>query len=94
MRYRISRIAVHQTALVLAVFYGVIALVAMPFIYLGSRAGVTPFPGYLAVVIPPVYALFGYIFGALACWIYNVVARWVGGVELVMEPHGNPPGAQ
>jgi hypothetical protein len=95
VRYRITRIAVHQTALVLAVFYGLIAIVAIPFFFLASRAGAeTMFPGYLAVIIPPVYALLGYICGAIGCWLYNLVAGWTGGVEMELNPHGNPLGTE
>ena len=29
------------------------------------------------------YGIFGYLFTALTAWIYNVVAKWTGGVEFI-----------
>jgi hypothetical protein len=38
------------------------------------------------VIGPIVYGIFGYIFAAIGCWLYNVVASWTGGIELTLEP--------
>jgi hypothetical protein len=37
------------------------------------------------------YGLFGWIFTAIVCLIYNLAARWVGGVEVHVEPVAPPP---
>jgi hypothetical protein len=29
--------------------------------------------------------VFGFLFTALAAWLYNVVAKWTGGVEYVTQ---------
>ena len=39
----------------------------------------------LATVGAIAYAIFGYIFTALTTWIYNVVAKWTGGVEFTLS---------
>ena len=31
------------------------------------------------------YGIFGYVFTALTAWIYNIVARWTGGVEFTLS---------
>jgi hypothetical protein len=42
--------------------------------------------GALSIVIFPVlFAVFGFLFGALSAWLYNVVAGWVGGIEVEFE---------
>ena len=88
MRYRISRVAVHQTALVMAILYGVLALVVVPFVFLAGRMAVegSRFPAFMLVLLPLVYALFAYVFTAIACWLYNLIAGWVGGIELTLDP--------
>ena len=31
------------------------------------------------------YALIGIIFGFVTAWIYNLIAKWIGGIELDLE---------
>jgi hypothetical protein len=28
------------------------------------------------------YAVLGFVFGALGTWLYNLFAKWMGGIEL------------
>ncbi len=40
----------------------------------------------LAIVIAPImYGIGGFIFGALAAWIYNMCAKWIGGLEIELK---------
>lgn len=44
------------------------------------------FFGIGAVVILPVfYGLGGFVGGIIAAWIYNVISKWVGGIEMELE---------
>ncbi|MFH1071806.1 MAG: hypothetical protein V1743_00055 [Nanoarchaeota archaeon] len=36
----------------------------------------------IVIILPIVYAVIGFLLGACAAWVYNLLARWVGGVEL------------
>ena len=38
------------------------------------------------VLGPFFYAVFGYVFAAIGCWLYNLTAGWTGGVALTLEP--------
>lgn len=60
---------------------GIIAVVG------GSKAGIMLLVGGVAAVIliPLLYAVIGFVFGALSAWVYNVVAGRVGGIELELE---------
>ena len=66
---------------VILVVTGIIAVVS------GTKAGIVMIFGALAVVIfaPLLYALLGFVFGALSAWIYNLVAARLGGIELELE---------
>ena len=100
MRQQISRLSIHQTAKVLAILYGMMGLVFVP-IFLamslmapGGAEG--PFGmgmglGF-ALIFPVMYAVFGYVFVAIGCLLYNLVAGWVGGIEVELraEPDGTP----
>jgi hypothetical protein len=39
----------------------------------------------LALFIPIFYGLMGFIFGALGALIYNLMAKWVGGIQLELQ---------
>ena len=37
------------------------------------------------IAVPLIYAIIGFLGGILAAWIYNVVAGWVGGIEIELD---------
>ncbi len=88
MRYRIKRFGVQSTAVVVSVIYFVLALVFTPLFYLATRNAPSggSFPPIAVFIIPIAYGLFGYLFTAIGCWLYNIVASWTGGIEFTLEP--------
>ena len=87
---RIDRFGVGQTAKVLGVLYGLMGLVFVPFFLIAamftpSEAG---FGLGLAIMMPVLYGVAGFVFTALACALYNLVAGWVGGIEVELEHTG------
>jgi hypothetical protein len=101
--HRIRRFGVVKTATVVAVMYLVIiaivfvpiAILAIVFGASGSGGG-NGIGGGVAVlafglVAALFYAVIGWIFTALACAVYNLAARWVGGIEVEIEPVAPPP---
>ena len=84
MRKQITNISPLQTAKVLAVLYFVITL---PFLLLmlvmpGSKQ---PFISSFLLVMPFFYALFGFLFTLFGAWVYNFVAKRVGGIEFTTQ---------
>lgn len=83
MKKQITSISPFQTAKVLALLYFALSL---PFIVLmGLMFSFTPGPkppmmGML-LAMPFFYLIFGFIFTVIGAWIYNLVAKWVGGIE-------------
>jgi hypothetical protein len=96
----IKSVGVFQNAKFAAVMYLAIsavivvpvALIAMAFA--GNRA--SPF-GLLIVLLPILYAVIGFILTAIGCWVYNLIASMVGGIEVEIvakvEPQMFPPPA-
>ena len=96
---RIKRIAPLQLGKVLAILYGLLGLVFIPFLLVftlfGAAAGGQHNPAGMAlgigmglgmvIVLPLMYAFFGFIGGLLSGFIYNLVAGWVGGIEIELE---------
>ena len=97
--YTIRRFSVVKTATVVAVMYVVIvAIFIIPFAILAvafgrgdsagaGAVGVLVF-GLLAALL---YGVFGWIFTAIACAIYNLAAGWVGGIEVQVDQSAPPP---
>jgi hypothetical protein len=96
MSKRISRISPWQAGKLFAVIYFGFSLLIVILIILVSA--VTPLPpqakarmgtGFL-LVLPFLYALAGLIFIPLGCWVYNVAAGLVGGLEITLTEEANP----
>jgi len=83
MVHRLSRIAVGQTAKVAGLVYGLLGIIFLPLFlipaFMGAEEG--GFPAAWALVLPVLYGVFGYIFTAVGCALYNFVAGKVGGIE-------------
>jgi hypothetical protein len=100
--HRIRRFGVVKTANVVAVMYVVvIAIVFVPIAILaivfgGASGSANAMGGVVALLVfgfvaALFYAVIGWIFTALACAVYNLAARWIGGIELEIEPVAPPP---
>jgi len=101
MTKKLKRIAPLQLGIVAGVFYALISLIIVPFFILiaigaafaphaqaqnAMSAGLGVGMGLIfAVMAPIMYGVMGFLFGALAGLVYNLVARWTGGIEFVVE---------
>jgi len=91
--YRIRRFGVIKTATVVAIMYMVIVGVFVaPFALVGlliapSQGGAGTAAGIVAFGLLAIfgYGLLGWVFTAVAAAIYNLAARWVGGIEVEIE---------
>jgi len=96
--YRIRRFGVIRTATVVAVAYAIgFAILAIPLAFIALAAPRGAFA--MAAIVPAmlfallvVYPLLIWVFTAIACLIYNLVARWLGGIEVEIE-RLQPPGS-
>lgn len=84
MTQQIRRFGVLQTAKVAGALYALLGLVFVPVflvmsMFMPRQEGMGP---GLALALPILYGVFGFIFAALGCAIYNLVAGLVGGVEV------------
>ena len=91
MKKQITSISPFQTAKVIALLY---LLVSLPIVLLmgvalsfapGSKA-----PSMIVLVLMPVlYMVFGFIFTVIGAWLYNLVAKFVGGIEFTTSESEN-----
>ncbi|MDW7731179.1 MAG: hypothetical protein SCH66_01980 [Methanolobus sp.] len=53
---------------------------------LGFSGAMSLFFGIGSVIVIPIfYGIMGFIVGALAAWFYNIIAGWVGGIEIEVD---------
>jgi uncharacterized oligopeptide transporter (OPT) family protein len=87
MKKRIVRVAPFQVGKVAAVLYG---LLSIPLVLIMAAATAlapasNPMGWVMIIVLPVFYVVFGFIFTAIAAWVYNLVAGWTGGIEFETE---------
>lgn len=87
MVHRLSRIAVGQTAKVAGLLYGLMGIILLPIFLIPAFVGAEDggFPAAFVLVLPILYGVFGYIFTAIGCALYNWVAGKVGGIEFNLD---------
>jgi hypothetical protein len=91
MPQRIRRFGVLQTSKVIGALYALLGLVFVPIVLIVSLFSPKEqaFGTGLALSMPILYGVFGFIFAAISCAIYNLVAGIVGGIEVDLD-QGQP----
>jgi drug/metabolite transporter (DMT)-like permease len=83
MKKRIARLSVLQTGKFLAFMCGFLSLISLPFILIPGLVpgqSLTPMLGMLLL-----YPIMAFIGGIIMAVLYNLVARWIGGIEVTVE---------
>ncbi len=89
----IKKIGVLSLAKIYAVITAIFGLIiGIIYAVVGTAASVSGEAGVLAalgigsiIVMPIVYGIIGFISGAIGAWLYNLVANWIGGIELDLK---------
>lgn len=93
--HTIKSVGVLSVAKVMGAIYALLGLIFMPIFLLaglaGSMAGGSnnPFGAIgglaLGIMAPIAYGLIGFVGGAIMAFLYNVMAKWLGGIEVQMQ---------
>jgi hypothetical protein len=93
MKVQVRRLPLHQNAKVFAVLYAVGSLVfVVPFggaSIFNAPVSMREYATFNMLALPFVYLLFGYVSAILLCWLYNVLAKLIGGFEFETESKQN-----
>jgi hypothetical protein len=88
MKKQLTYIAPLRTGIVFGVIYGLLGLIFVPFFLLaallGSKTGAPAFAIFgvgFAILLPVLYAVAGFIGGIICAALYDLVAKWTGGLE-------------
>lgn len=93
---RIKSVGILSCAKMLGVLYGCLGLLFIPFALIAGLASMATQQANSAIggaamlafgiLAPVIYGAMGFVFGAIGAWIYNLVAKWLGGIEIQLEP--------
>ena len=89
--YSLRSIDVMSCAKMMGAIYGCIGLIIVPFFLLAGFTSLLSGHGsvaflFLVVLAPALYGAMGFVVGALMAWVYNLVARRIGGMKLELKP--------
>jgi|SRR5690349_23046094 hypothetical protein len=96
---RVKSLGVLSVAKISGLCYAALGLVLMPFFFIfgfigmiagrqagGPGAAIGPIVGIvMAIMMPVFYGCMGFVMGALGSFIYNLMAGWVGGIEVELQ---------
>ena len=93
---RIKSMGVLSCAKMLGVLYGCMGLLLLPFALVAGLASMATQQANSAIggaailafgiLAPVIYGGMGFVFGAIGAWIYNLIAKRLGGIEIQLEP--------
>lgn len=91
----IKSVGVLSCAKIMGAIQAAIGLIFMPFFLLAGLVGALANPGtervssvvfaVFAVFLPLFCGVFGFLMGALAAWVYNLISEWMGGIQLEFQ---------
>lgn len=80
---QIKSFAVVQTAKVIGILYFILgAILVVPFSLMRLAAGRAAFGGFFVLLAPIAYGVAGFLMTALLCWLYNMLAKRIGGIRV------------
>jgi hypothetical protein len=83
MKKRISRLSVLQTGKFLGLLYTLLAAIMIPFLLLAFASQPQGMAPMLLMLL--MYPVMGFLGGLLMAVFYNLVAKWIGGIEVTVE---------
>ena len=86
----LKRLGVISVAKIEAVIMAAVGLILGIFVIIASSIaglyGVGTRYGMLSIIILPIiYGIIGFVAGAIGAFLYNVIAQYVGGIEMEFE---------
>lgn len=85
MKIRIKKITPLQAGKMLAAIYALFSVIIVPIMFLAflfAPPGSGAIPLIMVIVMPLIYIVMGFIGGIIGAFIYNLVAGWIGGIEI------------
>jgi hypothetical protein len=88
VKHQVRRFSPHQNGKVFGVLMAIGSLVfVVPIMFVASLASPAENnpPMLLMLLFPVFYLVFGYLSVVVGCWLYNVMFKYIGGIEYEAE---------
>ena len=100
MKRRLTHIAPLPVGKIFGILYAFFGLIFIPFFAVAGLTGLFAEGGNasaagaglvvggmvaMAVILPIMYGVMGFVGGVICAAMYNLIARWVGGIEFEVE---------
>ncbi len=90
MKQRIQRVGILSVGKMHAVIFLILGLFIGIITYLVAKYQLTPdspAPNFILmlVALPLLYVVMGFFLGIICAWLYNLVAKRIGGIEIELE---------
>ena len=93
---QIKSVDVMSVAKISGIMYACLAVFVIPFLFLGGLISMASqeqgavFGGvgmmFFALLAPFIYGAMGFVMGALMAWVYNLIAKRFGGIQIELQP--------
>ena len=87
MRKQLTRISILQSSKIVTVLYVLMGfiytLIGIPMIIFGSKP--IKIMGIIYALMPVIMAVIGFVFFAIFAALYNLLANWLGGIEVEIK---------
>lgn len=82
MKKQVVKVSALQSAKVMAALYFVCSFPIIVILALSAFASDQQSPGLVMLILMPIlYAFFGFLFTLIGAWVYNLIAARIGGFE-------------
>jgi len=85
MIIRLKKVNVLKTGFVFALLYGLLAFIIFIIATIFSGLFGQGFPWFMIILAPILYGICGFIGGLIMSSVYNLVSKWIGGLEFEIE---------
>lgn len=92
MKKQIVQVSILQSSKVMAALYFVISIPIALIMLIPTMLAPSPGVGFslaMVILMPVLYAVFGFLFSLLGAWVYNLIAARIGGFEFQTVEVGN-----
>jgi len=85
MKLKLKKINVLKLSFFMALFYSILSIFIFLFMAIISAVSGQAFAWWMIFIAPVIYGIAGFAGGLMMGGLYNLVSKWIGGLEFEFE---------